>query len=175
VNAVILAPKTGGGSNYTINCRVECLGDYQEKNITLKASDTNQRVMIYNGDNLSGVDKAGNKVKVTIGRVPGGGLLTTKDGLDDSPFSSVIVQSIDVVFNTQERPKTGSLSATSRLVVKDNTTGWMTGEGQKFSSRTDSATYDASGNLVYNTPGRATSDKLRKTSGDKDAYSEETS
>ena len=174
VSAVVYAPDTGGGSNYTLNCKVECLGNEQSRDITFKASDGNQKVILFNATNLQGADKAGNKVKITIGRVPGGGLLTQKDGHDDAPFASVIVKSIDIVFNTQERARTGSLSATSRLVVKDNTTGWMSGsDGDTFSSRTDSATYDDSGNLVYNTQGRAISNKLRKTSGDKDAYSEE--
>lgn len=175
VQLYVLAPKTGGGETYSINCLVECIdsGHVSEKILNIKSSDETQRLMVFNGDKLLGANIAGNKIKITVGRVPGGSLLTVKDGKDSSPFGSLLIKGVNVIFNTRERASIGNLSSKSKLTTGDNTKGFLSGTKDSINTKTSSGTYDSSGNIIYKSDGRASSDKLRKTSGDADSYSED--
>jgi len=164
----VKAPLTGGGSKYTLFSTLECIetGEMQRKVVSITADDTPKRIALFTTRKLIGAGTVGNRIKITVGRVPGGGLLANPDGDDDSPFSSMKIKSIEVSFNETSKGKdTGIISTRDKITTKDNTQGFMSGTDKAWDSKTSDATFDASGNVVYTRKGKAASNALRKSDG----------
>ena len=171
----VLAPTTGGGTKYTLFTTMECIetGFRQRKAVHITANDESQRVTLFSARNVEGAGTLGNRIKVTMGRVPGGGLLSTKDGLDDSPFASLLVKGVEIQFSEDVKDKSlGRLTSEERVENKDNTKGWMTETSERWRSGTSDADFDTAGNVTYSRMGRAASNKLRMPDGS-GGYSED--
>ena len=171
----VLAPTTGGGTKYTLFTTMECIetGFRQRKAVHITANDESQRVTLFSARNVEGAGTLGNRIKVTMGRVPGGGLLSTKDGLDDSPFASLLVKGVEIQFSEDVKDKSlGRLTSEERVENKDNTKGWMTETSERWRSGTSDADFDTAGNVTYSRRGRAASNKLRMPDGS-GGYSED--
>tara|TARA_Y100000593_G_scaffold16114_3_gene31896 strand:- start:37538 stop:46507 length:8970 start_codon:yes stop_codon:yes gene_type:complete len=169
VTANVKAPSTGGGSTYTLYALLECIetGYKHNKRIDITSNDTAQRIELFSIRRVDGADKHGNRIKVTIGRVPGGGLMDIADGADNSPFSSLTVKGIEVSFNENAQNRgLGKISTSSKLKSKDLTKGWMTNTSDAWKSKTSDATFDSSGNVSYDRIGTRGSNATKKPNED---------
>lgn len=169
VTANIKAPLTGGNTTYTLFATLECIesGHKQSKVINITYSDTAQRVTLFSIRKVKGSSVLGNRIKITIGRVPGGGLMASADGSDNAPYSSLTIKGIEVSFNEQAQNKElGKTSTTRKLESKDRTKGWMSGTDNAWKSKTSDATFDSSGNVSYDSRGKSGSNAIKKDEED---------